>query len=256
MKKVISFLSLCALVALLSGCVITPKDTKGTAAPEAVPSAAVVEEKAVAEEVAEPAEEAVTEEKLDEVTEEESAPAEEPETEEPEEVSEPAEEPAEEPEEVAEPAEESASLPEVCLDFPENVTLLNEPFGIVGEYGEGAGQATLTGTVKTATADFFGNNFEYVYFMISDSSSDFYKYFKGMVDGGNTVNVAEGEVLGFTLGVLEDGKLSTTSLVLQSAQDKILGALNSGEEISLKLGVPKYEGKGASYNFSFACVIE
>lgn len=247
MKKVISFLSLCALVALFSGCVITPKDAKDTTAPVAVPSAAVVEEKAAAEEAvieAEVAEPAVAEEKSDEVTEEAV-------TEEPKEVSEPTEEV-----EVAEPAAESASLPAVCLDFPENVTLLNEPFGIVGEYGEGAGQATLTGTVKTVAADFFGNNYEYVYFMISDSSSDFYKYFKGMVDSGNTVNMAEGEVLGFTLGVLEDEKLSTTSLALQSAQDKILEALNNAEEISLKLGVPKYEGKGASYNFSFACVIE
>ena len=241
MKKVISFLSLCALVALFSACVITPKDTKGTTAPVAVPSAAVVEEKAAAE----VAEEAVVEE---EVAEEEAV-------EEPAEVAEPVEE-AEEVEEVSEPAKVSAELPAVCLDFPENATLLNEPFGIVGEYGEGAGQATLTGILKTKTADFFGNNYEYVYFMISDSSSEFYKYFKGMVDSGNSVNMAEEGVLGFTLGVLEDGKLSTTSLALQSAQDKILGALNAGEEISLKLGVPKYEGKGASYNFSFACVIE
>jgi len=239
MKKVISFLSLCALAALFSACVITPKDTKGTTAPVAAPSAVVVEEKAAAEVVTE---EEVVEEEVAEEENEESVVEEEAE--------------AEEPEEVAEPAEVSAELPAVCLDFPENVALLNEPFKIVGEYGEGAGQATLTGTLKTETADFFGNNYEYVYFMISDSSSDFYKYFKGMVDSGNSVNMAEEGVLGFTLGVLEDGKLSTTSLALQSAQDKILGALNAGEEISLKLGVPKYEGKGASYNFSFACVIE
>lgn len=251
MRKIVLFLSLCALVALFSACVITPKDVKDTA-PEATPGAAVVEEKAAAEEVAEPAEpveEAVTEEK--------SAPAEEAEVEEPEEVSESAEEVDEAGlVDEAEPAAESASLPAVCLDFPENVTLLNEPFGIVGEYGEGAGQAILTGTLKTEAGNYYDVPYEYVIFAVTDSSSDFYKYFKNMAGEGNTVNGADGEMLKFTLGVLEDGKLSTTALVSQSAQDKILGALDAGEEVSLKLGVPKYEGKGAPYNFSFACVIE
>ena len=218
MKKFVSFLALVSLVLAFSGCVITPKEAK-------TDEEKVVEEEAVEEEAVE--EEAVEEEAVEEEAEEL-------------------------------PAETAAvlELPAICLDFPENVTLLNEPFAIVGEYGEGAGQATLAGTVKTVTADFFGNNFEYVYFMISDSSSDFYKYFKGMVDGGNTVNMADGEVLGFTLGVLEDGKLSTSSLVSESTQEKVLNALDTGEELSLKLAVPKYMGKGAAYNFSFACVIE
>ncbi|MFA4891426.1 MAG: hypothetical protein WC604_03720 [Candidatus Gracilibacteria bacterium] len=228
MKKIILFLSLCALVALFSACVIAPKDVKDTA-PEAAPDVTVVEEEAEAEEAEE------------------------------------AEEPAEESEEVsesAELAEESVELPEVCLDFPENLTLLNEPFKIVGEYGEGAGRVTLSGTVNSGEEEIWGETVERVYFAIQEPTLEgaglnFYNYFKGMIDSGNTVNLgSKAEVaIGFALGVIEGGAFSSTAGVSDAARKSIMEALNQGVEISLTLGVPKYEGRGAPANFSFACVI-
>ena len=77
-----------------------------------------------------------------------------------------------------------------------------------------------------------------------------------MVESGNTVNMGPGNNLGFALGVLKDGKISSTASVPNDTEEKILDALQNPKIIHLTFHIPKYEGRGAPANFSFACEIE
>ena len=157
-----------------------------------------------------------------------------------------------------------SEIPQSCLDLPENKDLVTKPFQIVGEYGEGAGQATLYGTVSSRREEIWGETVERVYFAVQEPAIEstglkFYNYFKDMVDSGNTVNLGSKAetAIGFALGIIDkDGKFSSTAGVSDGAEKSIMNALNQGETISLTLSVPKYEGSGAPVNFSFACMIE
>ena len=155
-----------------------------------------------------------------------------------------------------------SEIPESCLDFADNKDLVTKPFQMVGE-NEGAGQATLFGTVSSRREEIWGQTVESVYFAIKEPAVEstglkFYDYFKAMVDSGNTVNLGSKAetAIGFGLGIIKDGEFSSTAGVSDGAKESIMNALNQGTEISLTLSVPKYEGMGAPVNFSFACMIE
>ncbi|GEM_PF-6291461 len=153
----------------------------------------------------------------------------------------------------------AVNLPESCLDFPENATLISEPFQVVN--GEGFGEATLAGTVKKRKEEVWGETHELVYFVAQEPAIEgpgarFYEYFWKMVESGNTVNIGPENNLGFGLGVLKDGKISSTASISQDTEEKILDALQNPKTIPLTFRIPKYMGRGAPANFSFACIIE
>lgn len=155
-----------------------------------------------------------------------------------------------------------SEVPKSCLDFPENKDLITKPFQMVNDY-EGAGQVTLSGTVTKRDGEVWGQPVDKVYFAIHRPAIEgpdqrFFDYFNGMIDSGNTVNLGSkfGDSMGFTLGIIDNGKFSSTAGVSDSAHDAIMSVLDTGESISLTLSVPKYLGMGAPANFSFVCMIE
>lgn len=159
------------------------------------------------------------------------------------------------------------SVPDGCLEVEGNRELIAKPFEVQQtegiNKGVGAGQATLSGTVSSRTEDFFGETVEVVYFGIDEpvyesTGLKFYNYYEGLIEYGNTVNLGSKAktAVGFKLGILKDGKLSTTAGVSDGARESIMNALNQGTVISLTLSVPNYVGRGAPSNFSFACMIE
>lgn len=158
-----------------------------------------------------------------------------------------------------------------CADFPENTQLIQQPFKIDTSkgpgYDAGYGYATVTGTVVKKTINYEGVDpgtfTEKAYFVLQepttgDSEKAFYKYFKGMLDSGNTVNMSapESPKVGFVLGALEGEKFSSTAIMSDATKAKIIDSMNTGSNITLTLRVPKYEGRGAPENFSFACKID
>lgn len=172
-------------------------------------------------------------------------------------------------------SEASATLPQYCSDYPENTQLIKEPFHKIGQGGfeEWVGQATETGKVKTKKEPSMaeGETIDVVYFMMeqpketerSDSNYYFYEYFKGSNEANNPDLKTPDPELGndvndvqFRIGTLENGTFSTTAFISDSTKKTIMDALNNATSIVLTFSVPRYLGRGAPSNFSFACIIE
>lgn len=159
------------------------------------------------------------------------------------------------------------SVPKICLEVEGNKELIAKPFEVQQtegiNKGVGAGQATLSGTISSRREELLGETVEVVYFAVQEPAYEstglkFYNYYDGLIESGNTVNLGSKAkiAVGFRLGILKDGKLSTTAGVSDGARESIMKVLNQAIEISLTLSVPNYVGRGAPSNFSFACMIE
>jgi len=159
------------------------------------------------------------------------------------------------------------TIPQGCLEVAGNKDIISKPFFVQTEEGinkgVGVGQATLFGTVSSRNEELLGQTVERVYFVLQDPAFEstglkFFNYYKGLIAYGNTVNLGSKDEtgVGFAIGTLENGKLSTTAGVSEGAMTSIMNALNQGTQISLTLSVPNYVGRGAPANFTFACMIE
>lgn len=86
-------------------------------------------------------------------------------------------------------------------------------------------------------------------------SAEAEQYFLDMVESGNSINDKDGDKLAFYMGVIEDGNWEVLARHSDS-EEKVMSAIESGEEISLKLTLDFGVDKGVTEKFSFACEIE
>lgn len=129
------------------------------------------------------------------------------------------------------------------------------------KFGNAHGQFTFTGTIETSeepTPWAFDDNITstFVRMIVNESDSpEAEQYFLDMVEGGNSVNDKDGDKLAFYMGVIEDGKWEVFARHSDS-EKKVMSAIESGEELSLKFTLGFSADKGATEKFSFACEIE
>lgn len=140
-----------------------------------------------------------------------------------------------------------------CLDFPENVSLINQPFHATTAF-TGIGYANIEGVVmKKSFSNDRNQTFEGLYFEMKKpakkgSDYDFYDYFS---------EARISPVTSFFLGLYENGKMTTTATVDPAAESKIMESLKSQKPIQLKLTTSRYKDMDQkSHSFSFACKIE
>ena len=146
----------------------------------------------------------------------------------------------------------TASLdPQLCLDSDPTMVVSNEPFA------EGVGQFSMTGEVQTSEliAPFSGETVEAVYLVLSDDGSAAFDYFYELA-GKLDIDTIADEQLQMKLGVLADGELKSSAYVGDVAAEKILGAVNSGEEITLNMLMGSSLGRGANAESVNPCLIE
>ncbi len=159
---------------------------------------------------------------------------------------------------------ENTSTNDFCSDYPENAELLKEPFHKL-DNGEVAGYATLSGKVKSRNEDVYGETVEIVYFMMEEprfesSNHDFYNHWNEENISSNpdlqNSDPRLGTGIPFRIGIIENSDLSTTASISDITKQAILNSLENNAQISLTFSIPRYIGRGAPANFSFACMIE
>jgi hypothetical protein len=132
-------------------------------------------------------------------------------------------------------------------------------FRAINEFGS-AGVVSFSGNIVARDFSFFNDRFSAVYiiipsFEVETPQAEFYSYFSNMFDFGNPINDKEGQKLLFKLGLLKDGRISSTANISPLAEAMILAALVSNNDAVLKIEIPIYVGAGAPENFSFACAV-
>lgn len=113
----------------------------------------------------------------------------------------------------------------------------------------------MTGEVQTGEmeAPFSGETVEVVYLVLSDDGSEAFDYFYELAGKLAIDNIAR-EELYLKLGILENGELESSARIVDT--EKILTALNSGDEITLNMLMGSSLGKGASVESVNPCLIE
>lgn len=139
--------------------------------------------------------------------------------------------------------------PQLCLEADPTLVVDNAPFH------EGVGQFSMTGEVQTGEmeAPFSGETVEVVYLVLSDDGSEAFDYFYELAGKLAIDNIAR-EELYLKLGILENGELESSARIVDT--EKILTALNSGDEITLNMLMGSSLGKGASVESVNPCLIE
>jgi len=132
-------------------------------------------------------------------------------------------------------------------------------FRAINELGS-AGVSVFSGPIVVRDFPFFSQTHKAIYLSVSPfegllPQASFYSYFSNMADYGNTINDKDGQNLLFKLGLLENGRISSTANISPLAEAMIFEVLDSSGEVTLKIEVPLYVGAGAPENFSFACAV-
>lgn len=151
---------------------------------------------------------------------------------------------------------------EVVLDYEDYMACENNKFPFeLDEIGGGHGQFSLTGIVKKEMEQrpwSFDETDLISIIRMEVNNIDIpeaLEYYKSMANRGNTINHISNEKLSFKLGIFENDEFSSSATISETTIEKILNAIETGEEISLNLTQAFLPGMGAPAHFSFACEI-
>ncbi len=150
---------------------------------------------------------------------------------------------------------ETAQLdPDVCLANSDDPLMVvdNRPFH------DGVGQFEMTGEVQSSKeiAPFSEEEVDIVYLVLPDDGSSAFDYFYELA-GEQKIDKIAREELYLKLGVLEEEEALVSSAYMNTAtQEKILSALNSGDEITLNMLIASELGQGATVSSVHPCLIE